>query len=57
MFEKFKKLDFDDKIKCGQNCNGLWYCKEINANDVKELDFLIGDVNRVLNKYNNSDNK
>lgn len=42
----------DTKIICGQNAGGVWYCKELPAENTRELDILINDVNSILNKYN-----
>ena len=35
-----------------QSSNGIWYCSELPAKDTKELEDKIGEVNRILNKYN-----
>jgi hypothetical protein len=51
MFEKYIMIR-DSKIICGQNNSGVWYCKELPADNIKELDSLINDVNCILNKYN-----
>jgi hypothetical protein len=51
MFEKYITIK-ESKIVVGQTNSGVWYCKELPADTVKELDVLIGDVNGVLNKYN-----
>jgi len=29
-----------------------WYCKELPTQDMKEADALIGEANRICNKYN-----
>jgi len=52
MFEKYIMIK-DNKILCGQTSGGIWYCKELPANDMRELNFLIGETNKILNKYNN----
>jgi len=52
MFEKYIQIK-ETKIICGQrSSDGTWYCKELPAETPKQLDYLIGDVNGVLNKYN-----
>ena len=51
MFEKYITIK-ETKIICGQNASGIWYCKELPADHTRELDFLIGQVNTILNKYN-----
>ena len=51
MFEKYIMIK-DTKIVCGQNSSGGWYCKELPAETTQELDTLINDVNRIMNKYN-----
>lgn len=50
MFEKYMILN--NKIICGQNNSGLWYCKELPVDNVHELDALISKINGILNKYN-----
>lgn len=51
MLDKYIKVN-EKQIVCGQTSSGVWYCKELPANDTKELDKLIGEVNSILNKYN-----
>lgn len=52
MFEKYIMIK-DTKIIVGQNAStGAWYCKELPANDVEELNTKIGKVITVLNRYN-----
>ena len=53
MFEKYIMIK-DTKIMCGQTSNGIWYCKELPAENTRELDALIGDINTILNKYNST---
>jgi len=54
MFEKYIMIK-DTKIEAKQTSNGIWYCSNLPADDVKTLDVLIGEVNQVLNKYNNQE--
>ena len=56
MFEKFKIIN-EAKIICGQTSSGTWYCKELPANNTKELDHLISEINSILNKYNTETSK
>lgn len=51
MLDKYIQVK-ESKIIAKQTSSGLWYCSELPAETVKELDALIGEVNRVLNKYN-----
>ena len=51
MFERYIVIN-ESRILAGQNSSGIWYCKELPAQTVTELDRLIGEVNSVLNKYN-----
>jgi len=39
-------------IIAGQTSNGVWYCKELPAENPGELKLLMGMVNAVLNEYN-----
>lgn len=51
MFERYLTIK-ENKIVCGQTGSGVWYCKELPADNTRELDVLVGEVNCVLNKYN-----
>jgi hypothetical protein len=51
MFEKYIVIK-ESNIIAKQTSNGIWYCSELPAKNVKELDALIGEVNAVLNRYN-----
>lgn len=51
MFEKYITIK-ESKIIAKQTSSGIWYCSELPADTTQELDLLIGDVNRILNKYN-----
>jgi len=51
MFEKYIAIK-EASIIAKQTSGGIWYCSELPAKNVKELDALIGEVNKVLNKYN-----
>lgn len=52
MFEKYLTIK-ESKIVAKQTSSGVWYCSELPADTTQELDLLINDVNRILNKYNN----
>ena len=52
MFEKYITIK-ESKIIAKQTSSGVWYCSELPADTTQELDLLINDVNRILNKYNN----
>lgn len=56
MLDKYVKIN-DRQIICGQTSTGIWYCKELPANSTSELKTLIGDVNTILNDYNNKSKK
>lgn len=43
----------DKQIIAGQTAAGVWYCKELPANTTAELKILVGEVNKILNDYNN----
>lgn len=52
MFEKYIMIR-DSKVLFGQNAtSGAWYCKELPANDLKEMDQLMTEANVILNKHN-----
>jgi len=42
----------DKDILVGQTSKGSWYCKELPCKDIGEMELLIGEVNRVLNIFN-----
>jgi len=52
MLDKFINIK-DKKITVGQTSSGYWYCKEADAENTQELKNLIGDINAILNEYNN----
>jgi len=51
MLNTYIKIN-DRQIIAGQTSSGIWYCKELPCNTVKEMNKLIGETNEVLNKYN-----
>ena len=51
MFEKYITIK-ETNIVVRQSSSGMWYCSELPARTPKELDMLIGEVNKILNKYN-----
>jgi hypothetical protein len=51
MFEKYITIK-ESKIIAKQTSSGVWYCSELPAENPKELDSLISQVNGILNKYN-----
>jgi len=51
MWNKYIKIE-SEKYRVKQNSDGTWICSDLKANTIKELDFNIGEMNRVLNKYN-----
>ena len=54
IFEKCNMINISNII-AGQNNTGIWLCKELPARNTQELDFLMGIVNGILNKYNKKD--
>lgn len=55
MLDKNQYIRIDEaKIICGQTSGGVWYCKELPASTTGEIDTLIGEINIILNKYNNT---
>lgn len=51
MLDKYIKVN-EKKILAGQNSSGMWLCKELAADNTKELKTLILDVNKILNEVN-----
>jgi len=53
MFEKYITIK-ETNIVVRQSSSGMWYCSELPAHTTVELDVLIGEVNKILNKYNDA---
>lgn len=51
MLDRYIKIN-ERVIVSKQTSNGVWYCAELPAETVKEMDALIGEINKVYNKYN-----
>ena len=51
MLDKYIKIN-EKVIESKQTSAGVWYCSSVTAEDVKEMDTLIGELNKVYNKYN-----
>lgn len=51
MLDKYIKIN-EKVIVSKQTSNGVWYCSELPAENPKEADHLIGEMNKVYNKYN-----
>lgn len=56
MFDKYIKVN-EKRVIAGQTSSGVWYCKEVVAETSKELEILIGEVNKILNKANTETGK
>lgn len=56
VFDKYITLK-ERTITVGQTSSGMWYCKELPAEDTKQLDALIGEINKIFNKYNTQNKK
>jgi len=42
----------DRIIIAGQSSGGIWYIKELPAENTKELKKLMGECNQICNQYN-----
>lgn len=51
MLDKYIKIN-ERVIESKQTSNGTWYCSSVTSETVKEMDILIGELNKVYNKYN-----
>ena len=51
MFEKYIMIK-DTKIHVKQRSDGIWLCQDLPADNVADVDRLIGELNIILNKYN-----
>ena len=56
MLDKYIKIN-ESRIICGQTSSGIWYCKELPAEDTKQLEDLIGKINKILNIANKKTEK
>ena len=51
MLDKYIKIN-EKVIESKQTSSGIWYCSNVSAETPKEMDNLIGELNKVYNKYN-----
>ena len=51
MLDKYIKIN-EKVIESKQTSSGIWYCNKVSAENVKEMDKLISDLNKLYNKYN-----
>jgi len=51
MLDRYIKIN-EKVIESKQTANGVWYCSSVTAETTKEMDHLIGELNKVYNKYN-----
>lgn len=51
MLDKYINIK-DKQIIAGQTSSGIWYIKELPANNTHEMDQLINECNSICNKYN-----
>jgi len=51
MLDKYIQIR-DRVIIAGQTSGGVWYIKELPAESTKELERLVGECNRICNRYN-----
>ena len=51
MLDKYIKIN-EKVIESKQTSAGVWYCSSVTSETVKEMDQLIGELNKVYNKYN-----
>ena len=57
VFDKYIKIN-EAVIVCGQDAKtGVWYCKELPSHSTQECDLMIGEMNKILNKYNEVKNE
>jgi hypothetical protein len=54
MLDKYIAIK-ESSIIAKQTSGGIWYCSELPAKTTQELDLLISEVNKILNKYNEPD--
>jgi len=51
MLDKYIKIN-EKTIESKQTSNGTWYCSSVTAETTKEMDKLIGELNKIYNRYN-----
>lgn len=51
MLNQYIKIN-EKIIESKQTSGGIWYCSSVTSETVKEMDKLIGDLNKVYNNYN-----
>ena len=52
MLDKYYKIQLSGGLAGQDGKTGFWYCKELQFNDHEDLGVKIGQVNKVLNRYN-----
>ena len=51
MLDKYVKIN-EKVIESKQTSGGVWYCSSVTSETPKEMDGLIGELNKIYNKYN-----
>ena len=51
MLDKYIKIN-EKVIESKQTSSAIWYCSSVVAETTKEMDGLMGELNRIYNKYN-----
>ena len=54
MLDKYIKIN-EKVIESKQTGSGIWYCASVISETTKEMDSLIGELNKIYNKYNKKD--
>lgn len=51
MLDRYIKIN-EKIIESKQTSSGVWYCSSVTAENINEMDHLIGELNKIYNKYN-----
>ena len=54
MLDKYIKIN-EKVIESKQTSSGVWYCSSVVAETTKEMNGLIGELNKIYNGYNKKD--
>ena len=54
MLDKYIKIN-EKVIESKQTSSGIWYCSSVVAETTKEMNNLIGELNKIYNSFNKKD--
>ena len=52
MLDKYIKINEKGVVSGQDGKTGMWYCKELHTETIKETKEKIGELNKIYNEYN-----